>query len=297
MFRKRILLGVLVVAILWFRGAGVATFAMTHRRHSVRIEVPPAEPAFESLRISTCDGEELGAWFRPGDADRPLVILLHGVGGRRFDVLDPARIFADQGCGTLLLSQRCHGDSTGSYCDFGYSSRHDLVAAVDWIEARHPGHPIVVWGTSMGAATACFAAEELGPRVDGYFLDCCFADIETAARNRTRRILPPGIEWLAYETLHLWSPVFLPDADRIAPATARFPVGVPVVVAAGGLDVKASPAESAAIAERIGPSAKLIVFEHGEHSHLLASDPERYRAEIDGLLDRATKRFAASRGP
>ncbi|HEX3313612.1 MAG TPA: alpha/beta fold hydrolase [Gemmataceae bacterium] len=290
MSRKRLLIGGLfgaLLAILWFGGAGVAAFAITHRRHSDRFEIAPTEPAFESLRISTRDGEELGAWYRPGDPDRAVVVLLHGVGANRSSVLEPARLFADRGCGTLLLTQRCHGDSTGSYCDFGYSARLDLVAAAGWIESNHPGRKIVVWGTSMGAATACFAAEELGPRVHGYFLDCCYADLETATRNRMHLILPPGIDWLAYRTLHLWSPIFLPNVERIAPAKARFPEGVPVVVAAGGLDRKATPAESAAIAEHIGAMAKLVLFEKGQHSHLIESDLVRYRAEVAEFLDRA----------
>jgi uncharacterized protein len=286
MSRKRLPIAVLLLVAVWLVGSGVAVYAMTHRRHANRVETPPPGAAFESLRLSTRDGEQLGAWFRPGEGDRPIVILLHGVGADRSAVLEPARIFGALGCGVLLVTQRGHGDSTGSYCDFGYSARHDLVAVVDWIESRCPHRKIVVWGTSMGAATACFAAEELGPRVHGYFLDCCYADIRTAARNRTRQALPPGVEWLAYESLNLWSPIFLPEIERIAPAKANFTAGVPVTVAAGGLDVKATPAESAAIAERIGPMAKLVVFEKGPHSNLIGSDPARYRAEIAELLER-----------
>jgi uncharacterized protein len=286
MSRKRLAIVALLLAFVWFTGSGVAVYAMTHRRHSVRPEVAPAEPAFESLRLATSDGEQLGAWFRPGAVDRPVVVLLHGVGADRSSLLVPAQFFADHGCGTLLLTQRCHGDSTGSYCDFGYSARHDLVAAVDWIESRHPDRKIVVWGTSMGAATACFAAEELGPRVHGYFLDCCYGDLETATLNRTRQFLPPGLDWLAYRSLHLWTPIFLPDVERIAPAKVRFPERVPVVVAAGSLDFKATPAESAAIAQRIGEEAKLVVFEKGWHSHLIASDRIRYQAEVTELLER-----------
>ena len=115
----------------------------------------------------------------------------------------------------------------------------------------------------MGAATACFAAEELGPRVAGYVLDSCYADIETATRNRTRNSLPPGVEWVAYRSLHLWSPIFLPDCERIAPARAKFPATAAVTVAVGRLDTKATPAESAAIAAGIGPRAKLVVFGKG----------------------------------
>ena len=248
---------------------------------------------FESLRLTTADGEELGAWFRPGEPDRPVVVILHGIGARRSWMVGPAGFFAESNCGLLLVSLRAHGDSTGGYNDFGYSSRHDLVSAVDWIRSRHPERKVVVWGTSMGAATACFAAEELGSRVDGYFLESCYADLRIATRNRTKMFLPPIVEWAAYQGLTLWAPVFLPELDRIAPVRCRFPADVPFTVAAGGFDVMAKPEESAAITERIGPSAKLVIFETGHHSMLGAADPERYRAEVAELLARAL----ASRAP
>ena len=289
-FRKRLVVYGIWLLALWLLSSFVVAYALTRRR-GPQSDEPLVEVAWGTLqdvRVSTADGENLGAWWLAGKDDQPIVILLHGLGARRSWSLEPAAFFSEQHCGLLLLTLRGHGDSTGDTVDFGYSSRHDLVAAVDWIEKHHPGRPIVVWGTSLGAATGLFAAGELGPRVAGYWLECAFQDLPTATRNRTRLWLPAGIEWIAYQGLNLMAPLVLPELDQIAPAkaAAEFPKGVSATVAAGALDPLAPPCESCAIAERIGPAAKFVIFEKGPHSTLHRAEPDRYRAEIADLLDR-----------
>jgi pimeloyl-ACP methyl ester carboxylesterase len=288
--RKRLLTYSIFAIVLWFVSSFVVVFALTRRVGGHGDEPAPTVPwgKFEEIRLTTRDGEELGAWFLEGNRDRPIVLILHGIGARRSWMLEPATFFAEDQCGLLLISMRGHGDSTGERNDFGYSARHDVVAAIEWIEKQHSGRRIVVWGTSLGAATALFAANELGERVHGYWLECAFQDLPTATRNRTKHFLPIGLEWVAYQGLHLMGPVFLPEMDEIAPikAAEAFPQKVPATVAAGALDCLAMPCESCAIAERMGPAARLVIFEKGPHSLLHRAEPERYRLEIRELLAR-----------
>ncbi len=84
---------------------------------------------------------------------------------------------------------RAHGDSSGEFNDIGYSARLDVVAAVEFLERRRPARPILIHGTSLGAAAATFAAEELGHRVHGYVLECPYRDLRTAVWNRAEKAL------------------------------------------------------------------------------------------------------------
>jgi alpha-beta hydrolase superfamily lysophospholipase len=179
--------------LVWLVLSIAIAYRLTHRPRPRFEEHRPsvAWGTFEDHRIRTRDGEELGAWFMAGRDDRPSVLLLHGNKGSRESSLNRAQIFAAEGCSVLLISLRAHGDSTGNYHDIGFSARRDVWAAVEFLEAHRPGQPVVVMGTSMGAAVATFAASELGNRVQGYILESPYQDLKTAAWNRTDVYLPP----------------------------------------------------------------------------------------------------------
>src|SRR5262249_30251882 len=148
-------------------------YRLTHRRLQ-RFDEPAPQITWgriESDRIKTSDGEELGAWFIDGRDQAACVLLLHGSNGHRGHQLRQAQFLASHGLAALLISFRAHGDSTGDYHDIGWGARQDVWAAVDYLEKRRPGRPIIVSGVSMGAAAALFASGELGHRVCGYILE------------------------------------------------------------------------------------------------------------------------------
>lgn len=286
--RWLIALGTLAVA-LWLLASYGAAYRLTRRAAPARPEPAPALAwgRIAPFRLATADGHELGAWFIDGRPDRPLVLFLHGNGGRRSASLAEAELVASTGCPVLMISLRAHGDSTGEVSDFGFGARRDAVAAVEWLRTQHPDRPVVVWGQSLGSAAAVFAAEELGARVNGYILECPYRDLRTATRNRTRAYLPPVLEYVAYAGFSAVAPLVVPNADDISPlrAAARIPPSARVLVLAGRADRRATPAEAAAIAGAVGARAELVVIEGGDHLRLAAAEPERYRKAVVGFLE------------
>src|SRR5690606_19387304 len=124
----------LALICLWLGSSYAVAYKLTRRLRPAFDEPPPASIAArtESFRLSTRDGQELGAWFVAGDLNRPVVLLLHGNGGCRGTCLRQVEFLTEAGCGVMLISFRAHGDSTGERNDFGYSAQHDVVAAVEW---------------------------------------------------------------------------------------------------------------------------------------------------------------------
>jgi uncharacterized protein len=279
-WRRRLSIAVGLGVALWLFASWLVADQLTHRATPIHAESVPAIEwgRIQSLRLTTDDAQDLGAWYIPGRPDRPPVLLLHGKGGTRRDCLDQAEWMAAAGYPLLLITLRAHGDSTGSLNDFGYSARHDVVAAVVWLEQTCPGRPII-WGRSMGSAAAMFTASELGNRVGGYALECPYRDLRTAVHNRTRARLPPLLSWGAYVGLSLTAPLVLGDVDRISPvdASAGVPKDIPVLLLAGGNDRLAMPSEALALAEQIGSRAQVVVFEGAGHLELHRTDPIRYR--------------------
>jgi alpha-beta hydrolase superfamily lysophospholipase len=209
-------------------------------------------------------------------------VLLHSYRSRRIESMPTAEILVGEGYSVLAVTQRAHGDSEGDYTDVGYSARHDVVVAVEWLEARRPGKPILVQGTSMGAAAAIYAAKDLQTRVSGYIFECPFDDIRSAVRNRLSGQLPWPLDVTAYAGLNLFAPIFLPNMDRMKPVehVAAIPESVPVLVLSGGRDRRARPEEVRAIYDRIASHAKLVVFPEADHGHLAEQCGEPYRAAV-----------------
>ena len=296
--RRRVVRGLRIITVsvaLWLVVSWAVDYRLTRRPHPRFDEPPPSAVwgEFEPHRIKTRDGHELGAWLVRGNADAPSVLLLHGNGGSRWNCLSRAEVLAGEGCTVLLVSLRAHGDSTGEFNDIGYSARHDIVAAVDFLERRRPGKPVIIHGTSMGSAAAVFASGELGRRVRGYLLECPYRDLKTAVWNRVENALPPLIDRVAYHGLVLASPLVLPDLGRISPLAAveGIPTDVPVLIMAGGRDRRARPDEAGAIHDRVRSHASLSVFEGADHMKLLDAEPERYRREVIGFVREVESRF------
>ena len=156
---RRWLIAMSVGLIFWLLISLTVAYALT-RRHGPRSDeaVPNlGDWKLETHRLKTSDGEELGASFAEGRAEGPSVLVLHGHGGRRSHSLRRAKLLATQGCAALMISLRAHGDSTGEFDDAGYRARRDVCAAVEFLERRRPGRPIIIDGNSMGAAAAIFA--------------------------------------------------------------------------------------------------------------------------------------------
>lgn len=283
-----------VAVLVWLAASFAVATRLTRRARPVAPEPLPAVSwgTAEALELHAADGQTLGAWFFPGRADRPAVVLLHGNGESRTACLPQAELLAAAGYPVLSVTLRAHGDSTGDANDFGLSARHDVVAACDWLGAKRPGAPVVVWGRSLGSAAALFAAPDLGSRVCGYVLECPYRDLRTAVRNRLRVYLPPVLDAVAYAGLRVAAPVALPDFDRISPLDAAS--GVPrearVLVLTGSADRRATPDEARAIAERLGPNTELAVVEGGDHLQLAKPDPARYRATLLGFLAKCERR-------
>jgi pimeloyl-ACP methyl ester carboxylesterase len=282
----------------WLGSSAFVAWSLTDRPRARHDERQPRWLEAESVRLATRDGEDLGAWFHPGEPGKPLVVLLHGMGGSRASMAVAAQRLAEAGNGFLALSLRAFGDSSGEGLDFGWSAKNDVLAAVEFAEQAQPGAPLVVIGQSLGAAAAIFAAPELGWRVAGYVLEAPYRDLDKACRDRLDRDLPAPLAALAFQGLSLWAPHFLAvDPDQIRPVdhVARFPAELPVLFVAGAADVEAPVADVRLLAERCSGAAELAVLDARDHHDLWALDERHFELWSD-FLARVERRSHGSGG-
>lgn len=118
---------------------------------------------YREVQFTTDDGVPLSAWWRPS-RNGAAVILAHGLGANREQLLPQAGPLAEAGFGVLLLDLRAHGRSGGELSTWGGRERLDVAAASRFAAAQPGVRPDAIGavGFSIGAAAVVGAAERDG---------------------------------------------------------------------------------------------------------------------------------------
>jgi len=240
----------------------------------------------EQVWLNTSDGQRIGGWInRRGD--RPEVVLfLHGIGDTRSFWLPQMHMLGEHHYPSMAISFRAHGDSSGRIEDFGFSSRYDVEAAVDYLHGQFPGRGVVLVGNSLGSAAAIYAARSLDHQVAGYFLESPYRDLATAVWNRTSAV-PPPFNWMAFWGMRMWGKMLLPEnAQLIQPIDyiGAIPADVPITLVAARHDRWCRLWEVTDLYQKVQSHAQLVVIDSDRHGACSRTDPSRYNAALLHLL-------------
>ena len=143
------------------------------------------------------DGLTLFASFIPAkEKTDKLIIAFHGYrSSAKADFSPVFRQLLDNGYSLLLVDQRAHGRSDGTYIGFGALEKDDAFRWCNYATERFGQNvKIYLYGTSMGAATVTMAAGSYLPStVKGVIADCGFSSpleiVEHVFKNKKK--IPP----------------------------------------------------------------------------------------------------------
>lgn len=116
---------------------------------------------FEAVTFSSFDGVSLAGWFvpslKPSDAT---LILCHGWGDNRSDILERTLPLAREGYHLLYFDFRCHGESGGRRSSLSLLEIRDTEAALAYLHREKPAlcRRVGLWGHSLGGAVALTVA-------------------------------------------------------------------------------------------------------------------------------------------
>ena len=294
----RILAWILVVVLILAAGAylavgAVAANALTLPKRDFAGGATPAELglAYEDVRFAARHGAaEIAGWYIPGDAEAPVIIMVHGrdasrtaaVGG---GFLREAKLLHDGGYGVLMIDLRGHGQSSDARFTFGIKERSDVLGAVDWLLLRGaaPGR-IGVLGLSLGAAAAIGAAAE-EPAIGVLVLDSGFADINTLIGEQWEKAsgLPRPFLYSALLMARLMTGVDLTQAQP-ARDLAQF-APKPILLIHCAADDYVPPANLESL-HAAAPTAQTWVIRGANclHSEGFNADPAAYGARIQDFF-------------
>lgn len=137
--------------------------------------------AFEAVRLSTSDGEQLAAWHIPAPAARGTLLYLHGNGGNIGHRLDLIADFHRLGLNVFIIDYRGYGASSGKPSEKG--TYEDALTAWNHLtqQKRLMPEQIILFGESLGGSIASWLAARHQPA--GLILYAGFSSVPDLARQ------------------------------------------------------------------------------------------------------------------
>jgi fermentation-respiration switch protein FrsA (DUF1100 family) len=265
-----------------------AAEAYTHPKR-VRPDIVPSdlELTYEDVRLTTDDGVSLVGWFLPG-TNGAAVLLIHGIGGNRSDLIGIARAHNRRGFSVLLLDLRAHGDSGGSASTMGVREVYDLRAAARYLAARPEvsNGQIGAFGVSLGGGVVITAAAQV-PEIRAVAVDGAFSSVEWLIDNQFATFvrLP---SWLGPMVVKLGSWQAGISVEEAAPIRHVKDISPrPLLLIHGGADQTIFPENSRLLAQAAGEPTELWILPDVKHVDGYYAMNDEYLGRIIGFFERS----------
>jgi pimeloyl-ACP methyl ester carboxylesterase len=262
--------------------------------HPARMPVDPAAArrlGLAPIDFHAEDGVALSGWYR-APAQPAAVLLVHGHGANRMQMLDEAELLAGEGYGVLLFDLRAHGESGGQVATSGAHEQLDVRAALAALR-RQPGMAgarIGAIGFSVGGIALAGAAAR-DQAVAALVLQ---AAAPTLAENFDADYPKdrPGERWTSRAVHEQTGKFRIADVRPIdhVPRLAKRPL----LLVYGERDPMFSQATRERMLQAAGDGASLWVVQGAGHGHYLEADRAGYVARVLPFLRRALLPEAAA---
>jgi len=276
--------------------AGLATIRRFTYNDKENAGLTPAkfELPYEDVTFNAPDGVALKGWWVPAPDAHGTVVLVHGLNRSRIEMVKKVPFLHKLGWNALLFDLRHHGESGGNVSSFGFFEKQDVHAATALARARSQG-PVVLWGVSLGAASATLAAAE-DPGVAALVCDSSYRSLrDTVAHHLSLfrgfrwwlRIVP---NWPVANEVVYWMgrrAGFDPDAIDVRGAAAHLAPRPCLFVCNSG--DRRMPSEIAfELKAAAGPQAHVLVVPGTSHGGAYRDGTAAYETAVTELLGAAS---------
>ncbi|HOX55168.1 MAG: alpha/beta fold hydrolase [Candidatus Omnitrophica bacterium] len=173
---------------------------------------------FRNVEFKTEDGLKLKGWLILNEQASPTIIICHGFGTNRSDVLVLADFIERAGYNIFLFDFRGHGESQGWYTSFGYLEQKDLEAACEFLKQNQAikSKAFGVLGVSMGGSIAIMTAAK-SDDIKAVVADSPYIDLDTSIIRHARMLLKIPGDFFGRLAIFSYRLRFFVDSSKISP--------------------------------------------------------------------------------
>lgn len=246
----------------------------------------------EDVWIHSADGLKLHGTYFPGEGGNKIILGFHGYTSKGMsDYIGLSNYYLKKGYQMLLIDERAHGESEGTYIGFGCLDRKDAVEWIKYTQGRL-GRDCRIWlhGMSMGGAAVLMASGlKLPDAVKGIISDCAF----TNAWEVFSHVLKTQYHLPAFPILDI--------SDRMAVSRAGYSLRecsakeevkkarVPILFIHGDADTFVPCRMCRDMYEACASEKEILIIKGAGHCESFYKDQEKYEETLTAFLDYSSR--------
>ena len=241
-------------------------------------------PKHEFKTVNLEGNPRIECWDIKIPGSKGTVILFHGYGGKKSNLLSRADAFLDAGYSVFMPDFMGSGGSGGDATTIGYMESEQVKRCYDYAASRGDKN-IILFGISMGAAAIMKASADYGINPAASVLECPFSSLYRTICNRFNLLGVPEIPFAAL--MVFWGGAqhgFNGFAHNPADYAAK--MNSPVILIHGLKDDRVGTDETDLIFKALPESKKLVQYADAGHETLFESDPGRWKKDVFTFLKR-----------
>lgn len=224
----------------------------------------------------------ISCWEMITNDAKGTVVLCHGYGGEKSDMLNRAYTFMNMGYNVLLPDFMGGGASEGNQCTVGFKEADNVKTCVDYLQQKGEQN-IYLMGASMGAAAIMRACSIYKMPVKALILECPFGSMRQTVKNRFEMMGVPAFP--LSDLLVLWGGVqngF--NAFNHNPEDYAKQINIPVLLLSGGKDDRVKASEILNIYNHLAGKKYLKTYSMAGHESYLNKYQQQWLADVDAFM-------------
>lgn len=245
------------------------------------------KPSRPYRRVVLQSNKRIEGWYIPVDSAKGTVLICHGFSGSKATMLDKSDVFHELGYDTFLIDFMGSGGSEGNQTTIGFYEAQQVCSAFRYLKEQTP-KPVILFGTSMGAAAIMKAVSDSSLQAEALILECPFGTMQETVEARFHNMRVPTFPMAGL--LVFWGGVqngF--HAFSHNPATYAAHIRVPTLLMYGEKDLNVSRRETDCIFASLVGKKQLKLYPKAGHENYLIRYKAEWTRDVEGFLSRVAK--------